>query len=65
LLLSAKSVNKLLVPDVTGMALSDAVYLLESMGLKIITEGVGFVSRQSQRPGSRVIPGSLIKITLS
>ena len=65
LLLSSKMVNNQLIPDVTGMALSDAVYLLESMGLRVISEGVGRVARQSQHPGNRVIPNSLIKITLS
>jgi NAD-specific glutamate dehydrogenase len=47
------------------MSLSDAVYMLESLGFRVISEGVGRVRQQSQRPGSRVIPNSLIKITLS
>ena len=65
LLLSAKSINKKIIPDVVGMSLSDAVYLLESIGFRVISEGVGRVTRQSQQAGSRVIANSLIKITLS
>jgi cell division protein FtsI (penicillin-binding protein 3) len=65
LILNAKTVNNKLIPDVTGMSLSDAVYMLESLGFRVISEGVGRVRQQSQRPGSRVIPNSLIKITLS
>lgn len=52
------------VPDVRGMTLKDALYLLENKGLKVQFEGSGRVSRQSQVPGSRALKGSTIKLDL-
>jgi cell division protein FtsI (penicillin-binding protein 3) len=64
------SVNKLilganLVPDVKGMGLQDALYLLETSGLKVKTVGCGTVKRQSLTAGSRAIRGQQITIELS
>lgn len=53
------------VPDVTGMTLRDAIYLLEGCGLRVNINGTGRVSRQSQAPGTRALKGSEIKIELS
>lgn len=39
------------VPDVRGMGLSDALYLLESMGLEVTHTGSGRVRSQSLMPG--------------
>ncbi len=39
------------IPDVSGMGLRDAVYVLENLGMKVRVEGVGKVGRQSIRPG--------------
>lgn len=52
------------VPDVRGMTLRDAIYLLENAGLKVKIEGTGRVVQQSQLPGARALDGSTIKITL-
>ncbi|NQW42020.1 MAG: transpeptidase family protein [Bacteroidetes bacterium] len=57
--------NKNLVPDVMGMGLRDAIYLLENRGLKVISEGYGAVSSQSIIAGSNIIKGSTIIIKLS
>jgi cell division protein FtsI (penicillin-binding protein 3) len=54
-----------LVPDVKGMGARDAVYLLESLGLKVNLRGRGLVREQSLQPGSRIINGSQITINLS
>ncbi len=54
-----------LVPDVTGMTLRDALYLLEKHGLRVQFNGYGRVKNQSIRPGSRFKKGNEIKITLS
>jgi cell division protein FtsI (penicillin-binding protein 3) len=52
-----------LVPDVRGMTLRDALYLLENTGLKVEVKGKsGRVSQQSQYPGSRALKGSTIKL---
>ena len=57
-------VNHKLVPDVKGMTLRDAIYLLENTGLKVKTEGSGRVVNQSIWPGSRLNTGDEIVIEL-
>lgn len=54
-----------LVPDVKGMGARDAVYLLESLGMKVNLHGRGYVREQSVQPGSRITNGSKITIHLS
>ena len=51
------------VPDVTGMGLKDALFILENIGLRVSISGVGKVKRQSIKPGTR-IKGQRIRITL-
>src|SRR5208283_4365631 len=53
------------VPDVTGMGLKDAIYMLENEGLKVIVSGKGKVATQSIAPGSIIIKGSVIDLSLS
>jgi cell division protein FtsI (penicillin-binding protein 3) len=53
------------VPDVQGMTLRDAIFLLEKSGLRVVHEGKGRVEQQSISPGSRVSKGSRIYIRLS
>lgn len=52
------------VPDVRGMTLRDALYLLENKGLKVQVSGQGRVLRQSHEPGSRALKGSYISLKL-
>lgn len=52
------------VPDVVGMGLSDAVYLMESAGLYVMTYGKGKVVRQSLRAGAQVSPGATVSLVL-
>ncbi len=40
-----------LVPDVRNMGLSDAIFLLESYGMRVTHEGVGRIVEQSVEPG--------------
>jgi cell division protein FtsI (penicillin-binding protein 3) len=40
------------VPDVRGMGLRDALYLLENAGLRVKYEGQGSVKSQSITPGT-------------
>ncbi len=54
-----------LVPNVVGMGLSDALFLLENAGLRVRISGRGAVRSQSIRPGTRTVPGSEIVIQLS
>ena len=53
-----------LVPNVVGMGAQDALYLLESVGLKVRINGVGRVRQQSLRAGTRFNNGSVIELTL-
>jgi cell division protein FtsI (penicillin-binding protein 3) len=53
------------VPNVVGMGLMDALYLLENQGLIVNTRGRGIVSKQSILPGTRIINGSRISIELA
>jgi len=53
------------VPDVTGMGLKDAVYLLENKGLKVIASGKGRVVSQSLVQNSDFNKGQSIKIELN
>ncbi len=52
-----------IVPSVEGMGLRDALFILENRGLKVQFSGMGKVTRQSIRPGTR-INGQTIKLTL-
>lgn len=42
-----------LVPNVTGMGLRDALYLLENKGIRVRFSGIGKVKSQSLMPGAR------------
>lgn len=55
---------KNLVPDVVGMSLKDALYLLENAGLVVVATGNGKVRKQSMPPGTRVYKGSTVVIEL-
>ena len=52
------------VPDVRGMTMRDALFLLGNYGLKVETKGSGRVASQSIEPGLKVQRGSKIVITL-
>ncbi len=53
------------VPNVRGMGLRDALYVLENRGLEVIVEGRGKVYHQSVLPGTPVTSGRTITIKLS
>jgi len=54
-----------LVPDVRGMSLRDAVYLLENSGLRVRYHGKGKVLRQSPQHGARVYEGSVVSLDMN
>jgi len=54
-----------LVPQVYGMGLKDAMYLLENAGLRVVPVGRGRVTRQSLKAGSRHQKNQEIVIELS
>lgn len=49
-----KKFSKKKVPDVRGMGLRDAVYVLENFGLSVMTTGFGKVVSQSLNPGAKL-----------
>lgn len=53
------------VPDVKGLGLKDAIYLLENEGMKVTIQGKGIVQGQSVAPGTRIIKGQKIVLLLS
>jgi len=53
-----------LVPNVQGMTLKDALYLLENKGLKVSITGTGRVRKQSVSSGMRISKGQRIIIEL-
>lgn len=52
------------IPSVIGMGAKDAVYLLESKGLKVKLDGTGKVKRQSLANGTRIRKGQTINLIL-
>jgi cell division protein FtsI (penicillin-binding protein 3) len=64
LLVSGMTLKKGIVPDVAGMGLRDAVFLLENRGMKVSRSGLGKVVRQSPEPGTVYSPGQSIHLTL-
>ena len=54
-----------IVPDVRGMGASDALYLLERMGMRVSIEGVGKVKTQVPSRNTRFRKGDRIQLTLS
>ena len=53
-----------MVANVIGMGAKDALYLLESQGLRVVLEGRGVVVRQSLNPGTTIQKGQTIILTL-
>ena len=53
------------MPNVIGMPAMDAVAILENLGLKVQTQGVGKVSRQSVKNGEKIIREQTITLDLS
>jgi len=63
--LASRTVIKNVMPDVKGLGLKDALYLLEGMKLKVIARGRGRVISQSIGAGQQPAKGSTIIIELS
>ena len=62
--LESRGIMQNFVPSVVGMGAKDAVYLLESKGLKVNLVGVGKVKSQSIANGSVARKGQTITLTL-
>ncbi len=64
LVLAGENIAAGSVPDVIGMGASNAIFLLENEGLKVIINGVGKVTKQSLRAGTKCKPGQTIYLAL-
>ena len=53
------------MPDVKGMYVMDAIPLLENLGLKVITNGVGRVKKQSVNAGNKIEKDQTVILDLS
>jgi cell division protein FtsI (penicillin-binding protein 3) len=58
-------VKNKLMPNIKGMGLKDALFMLENMGLKVVVKGKGKVSSQSVQIGVPVVKGMVVYIELS
>jgi cell division protein FtsI (penicillin-binding protein 3) len=53
------------VPNVQGMGLKDAMFLVGNAGLRVVPKGTGKVIRQSTAPGVKLAKGSAIVLELN
>ncbi|MBX2925364.1 MAG: transpeptidase family protein [Chitinophagaceae bacterium] len=63
--MKAISVTRQMVPDVKGMGLKDALYLLENMNVKVEVKGKGKVTGQSIAAGSAIGKGQTMVLELN
>lgn len=61
----ASAVKKKVMPNVRGMGLKDALYLLENMGVKVTVTGKGKIAAQSVPPGTELGKGVTVLLELS
>jgi cell division protein FtsI (penicillin-binding protein 3) len=62
---NARPLNKKTIPNVKGLGLKDALFLLENMNLKVIAKGRGKVVAQSIAPGTIGVRNQPILIDLN
>jgi cell division protein FtsI (penicillin-binding protein 3) len=63
--LHTKTVSDSSMPDVRGMGLKDALYLLENMQLKVRAKGKGKVNMQSIPAGTAIAKNQMVTIELN
>ena len=63
--LNGQPVSKKNMPDVRGMGLKDALFLLENMQAKVIVKGRGKVKTQSVEPGAAFTKNQAVTIELN
>jgi cell division protein FtsI (penicillin-binding protein 3) len=61
----ATTVRQQVMPNVRGMGLKDAIYLLESLGVKVAIRGKGKITMQSVAPGTALTKGVTVILELS
>lgn len=61
---NANDVDQETIPDVAGLSLRDALFILENKGLKVDYSGKGRVKEQSILPGTKIIQNTTINLVL-
>ena len=64
-MLRSNNIHRQIMPNVRGMGLKDAIYLLENMGLKVQVRGKGKVMNQSIPPGSALAKANIVLLELA
>ncbi|WP_353331304.1 penicillin-binding protein [Bacteroides sedimenti] len=64
-IMNERTSPKNFMPSVIGMGAKDAVYLLESRGLKVCLTGIGKINSQSIPQGTRIVKGQTVTIQLN
>ena len=64
-MLRPNNVRKQVMPNVKGMGIKDALYLLENMGLKVQIKGRGKVITQSIAPGTALVKSNMVTLELA
>lgn len=59
------TVRKGVLPDLTGMGLKEAIFLLEQQGMYVTVQGTGVIRAQSIAAGVRIRKGQQIALTLN
>jgi cell division protein FtsI (penicillin-binding protein 3) len=62
--LQINDTDKAIVPDVSGLPLRDALFILENKGLQVNYSGRGRVKAQSLLPGTKLSPNATINLVL-
>lgn len=63
--MASNKVKKRVMPNVKGMGLKDALFLLENMGLKVNVKGKGKIVMQSINPGTNLAKGLTVTLELA
>lgn len=63
--MKANNISQQVMPNVRGMGLKDAIYLLENMGVKVSVKGRGKIISQSVAPGVTLAKGITVMLELS
>ncbi|MGB0402932.1 MAG: penicillin-binding protein [Salibacteraceae bacterium] len=59
-----RSMQPGIIPNVIGMDLKDAVYLMENMGLRVEFEGNGIIKEQTPSSGTKILGAEVVKLKL-
>jgi cell division protein FtsI (penicillin-binding protein 3) len=63
-IVKSTTIRKQVMPNVRGMGLKDAVYLLENMGLKVSVKGKGKITAHSIPPGTALAKDIVVVLEL-